>query len=271
MNKFLIITLLNLLNCILIQSKFLDKNFLGDIKDEIIITIDQDNGTSLREAIEILNDKGGMIIINTPIIHKTEHEKLMLTGNKTAGIYGIKQSNGEYPIIHLDINANNNKIPSPKFNSGIELYGANKYLKNIIVEHSMGSGIYIKGQNNTLAHVISRYNGYSGIQIDTGADNNILKDCYAYRNLCEDVLGEGTGFLVAGANNVSFENCVAFDNANNGFSSGLDSENPKVITYSHCSSWNNGNKDVFTGKYDFDKGRPLDKNFWLIQAIIEGD
>ena len=54
-----------------------------------------------------------------------------------------------------------------------------------------------------------------------------------------------------------FENCAAFDNANYGFSSGLDSNNPKNISYSHCSSWNNGNIDVFTGKYDYDNGKPL--------------
>ena len=268
MNKFAILAVLYFLNYILIQSKFLDKSSLEvDPIDEIMITIDKDDETALREAIDILNEKGGMIILNTPVIYITEHKVLKLTGTQKAGILGIRQPSGEYPSIYLDIHQIDSHMPSPKFFSGIELYGGNKYLKNIIVEHSIGSGIYIKGQNNTLDHVIARYNSYSGIQIDTGGDNNVIKNCYSYRNLCT-IYGEGTGFLVSGANNVLFENCAAFDNANYGFSSGLDSNNPKNISYSHCSSWNNGNIDVFTGKYDYDNGKPLDKNIWLIQKII---
>ena len=271
MNKFAILAVLYFLNYILIQSKFLDKSSLEvDPIDEIMITIDKDDETALREAIDILNEKGGMIILNTPVIYITEHKVLKLTGTKKAGILGIRQPSGEYPSIYLDIHQIDSHMPSPKFFSGIELYGGNKYLKNIIVEHSIGSGIYIKGQNNTLDHVIARYNSYSGIQIDTEGDNNVIKNCYSYRNLCT-IYGEGTGFLVSGANNVLFENCAAFDNANYGFSSGLDSNNPKNISYSHCSSWNNGNIDVFTGKYDFDNGKPLDKNIWIIEKIINID
>ena len=271
MNKYAILAVLYFLNCIFIQSKFLDKSLLEEnAEDEIIITIDKDDETALRDAIDIINEKGGMIILNTPVVYITEHKVLKITGTKKAGILGLRQPSGEFPSIYLDLHSIDGVMPSPKFFSGIELYGGNKYLKNIIVERSIGSGVYIKGQNNTLDHVIARYNGYSGIQIDTEGDNNAIKNCYSYRNLCT-LLGEGTGFLVSGANNVLFENCVAFDNANYGFSSGLESNNPKNISYSHCSSWNNGNIDVFSGKYDYDNGKALDKNIWIIEKIINHD
>ena len=160
-------------------------------------------------------------------------------------------------------------MPSPKFFSGIELYGANKFLKNIIVENSIGSGIYIKGKNNTLDHIITRYNRYAGIQIDVEADNNILKNCYSYRNICNAIYANGGfGFHINGAKNILLENCVAFDNARSGFNS-IPSSQSNDITFSHCSSWNNGNIDVFTGEFDFNNGKPLDKRLWTIKMIIE--
>ena len=41
------------------------------------------------------------------------------------------------------------------------------------------------------------------------------------------------------------------------------------VIYFHSACWNNGNVDVFTGKYDYDNGKPLDKNMSTIQQIIE--
>ena len=162
-------------------------------------------------------------------------------------------------------------MPSPKFFSGIELYGANKFLKNIIVENSIGSGIYIKGKNNTLDHIVTRYNRYAGIQIDVEADNNILKNCYSYRNICNAIYANGGfGFHINGAKNILLENCVAFDNARSGFNS-IPSSQSNDITFSHCSSWNNGNIDVFTGEFDFNNGKPLDKKLWTIKRIIENN
>ena len=39
----------------------------------------------------------------------------------------------------------------------------------------------------------------------------------------------------------------------------------------HSACWNNGNLDIFTGKYDYDLGKPLDKNLWSIEDIINSD
>ena len=271
MNKILTLFVLFLLNLILIQNKFLDQSLFAQIEEDLIFTIDNDNETSLKEAMEIVNEKGGLIIINTPLITLRNHKKLQLTGLSNSGILGIKQQNGEYPIIFLDTQIIDNMMPSPKFFSGIELYGANKFLKNIIVENSIGSGIYIKGKNNTLDHIVTRYNRYAGIQIDVEADNNILKNCYSYRNICNAIYANGGfGFHINGAKNILLENCVAFDNVRSGFNS-MPSSQSNDITFSHCSSWNNGNIDVFTGEFDFNNGKPLDKRLWTIKRIIENN
>ena len=39
----------------------------------------------------------------------------------------------------------------------------------------------------------------------------------------------------------------------------------------HCACWNNGNPDVFTGKYDYENGKSLDKNMWAVQQLIQSD
>ena len=52
---------------------------------------------------------------------------------------------------------------------------------------------------------------------------------------------------------------------------GMEKTKMELLTYFHSASWNNGNIDVFSGKYDFDKGKPLDKNLWTIQQIIKSN
>ena len=65
-------------------------------------------------------------------------------------------------------------------------------------------------------------------------------------------------------------NCFAWDNFNSR-SNYYKTDNSSDLSYLNCGSWNNGNINVFTGKYDYNIGYPLDKNFWTIQKIIESD
>ena len=37
------------------------------------------------------------------------------------------------------------------------------------------------------------------------------------------------------------------------------------VTFRHSASWNNGNVNVFSGKYDYDNGKTLDKNMLTTQ------
>ena len=43
------------------------------------------------------------------------------------------------------------------------------------------------------------------------------------------------------------------------------------LTFSHSACWNNGNSDIFSGKYDYDNGNGLDKNMLTIQQLITSD
>ena len=76
MNKILTLFVPFLLNLILIQNKFLDQSLFAQTEEELIFTIDNDNETSLKEAMEIVNEKGGLIIINAPLITLRNHKKL---------------------------------------------------------------------------------------------------------------------------------------------------------------------------------------------------
>ena len=39
----------------------------------------------------------------------------------------------------------------------------------------------------------------------------------------------------------------------------------------HSACWNNGNTAIFTGKYDYDNNKALDKNLWTIKQIMASD
>jgi len=239
-----------------------------EFKDSIGI-ITKDDEESLRALIKELNIKGGIIYINTPLININQQSRLELSGNIKGGIIGIKQSNNEYPRIDFK-NSRDNK----RGIRAINITGSDKFIKYLIVENSSGNGIYIKGNNNTLDHVISRYNGNSGIQISDGADSNTLKYCYSYRNCDVKTFGKNAdGFAPKlGPTNSKFTYCFSWDNSDDGFDS-FDKvgDCTNIVTYLHSASWNNGNSEVFIGKYDYDNGKDLDKNMWTIQDIISSD
>ena len=65
----------------------------------------------------------------------------------------------------------------------------------------------------------------------------------------------------------NFNYCYAWDNMGNGFQMHILTN----INLSHSASWNNGNANVFTGKYDYDNRKPLDKNMMTIQDLIKSD
>ena len=92
---FLIITV-KLLLC-----KNRDNNLISFTDDEEIVTITSDSETQLSNAIEILNQKGGTIFIDTPIINLFFVDTITITGELPGGIIGIRQPNGEYPRINF--------------------------------------------------------------------------------------------------------------------------------------------------------------------------
>ena len=244
---------LNLFSC---------KKFKSFSDDDEIATITSDNEWELLQAINVLNSKGGTIYIDTPVINVI-NITLAIFGIISGGIVGKRQSNGEYPRLSF---ANN---IAGKKGSGIAIFGSNKFIEYIIFEHSFTSGVSVFGSNNILDHVISRYNSGSGFLVH--GDFNNLNYCYAYRNFNKDTTSiNGDGYSIGGESNNVFNYCFAWDNSNSGFNY-IRSINSSDLSYLHCGSWNNGNINVFTGKYDYDNGSPLDKNMWTIQGIIESD
>jgi len=268
------ISILFILNFYTFHCKNLKSRGLSEEKEEKeekeITIITSDDEQALKEATFYLWKLGGYIYIDTPVITIKEGS-LSITGTLKGGIIGIKQSNGEYPRLQFIEGRKDSTIP---YSHGVDVVGSNKRIQNIIIENAGSFGLFINGQQNTFDHVITRYNGESGIYISQGSDSNTFNYCYSYRNFLLPTNINADGFTIeVGANNNIFDNCFAWENSQNGF--GYHYYNGKnkngELTYSHSASWNNGNLDVFSGKYDFDNGKELDKNMWTIQEILKSD
>ena len=116
---FLIISL-DLFSCMPLEYKL--KSF-GD--DDEITTITKDSELELQEAIKILNEKGGTIYIDTPVINLVEQHSLLFTGNLPGGIIGIRQANGEYPRINFIHPDKTDGI----FFGGFHISGSNQFIE----------------------------------------------------------------------------------------------------------------------------------------------
>ena len=248
--------------------KPLVSNFKSFEDDEEIATITTDSEDELLQAIKKLNRNGGTIYIDTPIITIKKETEITLEGTISGGIIGIRQENGEYPRIYFD---RTDKIHD-LFLGGLFVDASNKFVEYLIIENSFNDGITVTGSNNIFDHVISRYSYGSGFMIY--GDFNTFNYCYSYRN-CDTnsfliFFASGHGFRIAGELNNAFNYCFAWDNYNSGFSYAR-LFNSSELSYLHSGAWNNGNVDVFTGKYDYDTGASLDKNLWTIQDIIKSD
>ena len=241
--------------------KHLENNLISFTDDEEITTIYADDEHALLDAIDQLNKKGGTIYIDTPIINIYDKVSIPINGQLPGGIIGIRQSNGEYPRINFK-----QRTYFEESFPGINIYGSNKFIEYIIIENSPDIGVTIYGDNNILDHVISRYNYGSGFSVY--GNFNTLNYCYAYRNFDTDVFSvKADGFYIFGEINNVFNYCFAWDNANSGFNYARIF-NSSELSYLHSGSWNNGNVNVFTGRYDYDNCSPLDQNLWSIKEIM---
>ena len=256
-------------------SKLNNNIFLSNDNNNIITYITNDNETELREAVEKLNKIGGGIIyIDTPIINIIKNSPVELSGLLEGGIIGMKQNNDEYPRISFK-KVRDNFIPNTISQGMISITGSNKFIKYLIIENSACYGINISGKKTTIDHVITRYNNFPGISLYKSEDTT-LNYCYSYRNFGKNSFGElGAGFAVdlTTSKNIIFNYCFAWENSNNGWLSFYNgnTDNSESLSFLHSAGWNNGNIDVFTGKYDYDNGRILDKNLWSIEELINSD
>lgn len=237
---------------------------LTDEEDRVIETIKTDDEEALRDAIGIVNKIGGVIYIDTPVINISSITSIILNGYSSGGIIGVKQENGQYP--RIDFKDRREKMLDFSYVlSGLYIDGSHKYIKNLIIENSNNHGIEIRFNYNTIDHVITRYNAGSGIYIN--GNSNTLNYCYSYRNCNKKLNEENSDGFFFSKYNVNFNYCFAWDNLGNGFYNHVLTK----ISLAHSASWNNGNVNVFTGKYDYDIGKPLDKNIITIQDLINSD
>ena len=255
--------------CLILDSVLCKMNLLSLADSDTITTITTDSESDLLDAVKTLNSKGGTIYINTPVINISSKSTIKLTSTKAGGIVGMKLPDGTYP--RLDFSKARNAGSTAR---GITISGSNLFIKYLIIENSGDNGIWINGSKNLIDHVITRYNNDSGIQLSDNAESNVVNYSYSYRNC--DVNNNGAnadGFAPKlGATNTEFNYCYAWDNSDDGWDSyDKEGDNSATVTYNHCACWNNGNPDVFTGKYDYDNGKALDKNMWSIQQLIASD
>ena len=252
-----------------IPCKFLKSKFVSLAESDAIVTITKDSESELLDAVKILNKSGGTIYIDTKVINISSKSTIKLTGDKPGGIVGLRQSDDTYP--RLDFKKARDAGSTAR---GLTISGSNQFIKYLIVENAGDNGIWISGAFNTIDHVIARYNNDSGIQLSNEANQNVVNYSYSYRNC--DVKSYGAnadGFAPKlGASNTVFNYCYAWDNSDDGWDSyDKKGDNSATVTYKHSACWNNGNPDVFTGKYDYDSGKSLDKNMWTIQQLMESD
>ena len=81
-----------------------------------------------------------------------------------------------------------------------------------------------------------------------------------------------TGIGTASDKYLNLEDFKSWDNSNNGFSvSKYELKNNSIMSYSHSACWNNGNADIFSGKYDYENGASLDKKMLTVQQLIKSD
>jgi hypothetical protein len=242
---------------------------LASFADATVATIKSDNEAAFLNAVKTLNKNGGVIYINTPIINISTTSTIQLTSTKSGGIVGMKQASGAYPRINFK-NARNKGSTA----RGFTISGSNQYMKFLTIEHAGDNGIWINGSRNTLDHIIARYNNDSGIQLSDNANGNTLNYCYSYRNCDVKTYGANAdGFAPKlGATNTVFNYCFAWDNSDDGWDSyDKPGDNSASVQYLHSACWNNGNPDIFTGKYDYNLGRSLDKNMWTVQQLMASD
>ena len=242
---------------------------LASFGDATITIINSDNESDLTKAISKLNSSGGVIYINTKKITISSKSTLNLSGKKSGGIVGQRQSDGTFPVIDFK-----KARDSGSTSRGFTISGSNLYMKYLIIQSAGDNGIWVSGSKNVLDHIITRYNNDSGIQLSDNASYNTLNYCYSYRNIDVKTYGANAdGFAPKlGASNNVFKYCFAWDNSDDGWDSyDKEGDESAKVEYLHSACWNNGNPDVFTGKYDYDNGKSLDKNLWTIQQLISSD
>lgn len=248
-------------------------------------TTDTSDGTvvssysALVSAVTAAQKAGGGIVYVKGTSIACSAQLALSASSANVSIVGVKNSDGTYPILDFS-SFRSSYIGKSTSDSqvGIRITGSKYTIKNLIIQKAPDNGIQIKGSNanyNTVENCIVRYNNDAGVQITGGASYNTMKFVYSYRNCDIYTLGgnaDGFAPKLGATTGNSFYECYAWDNSDDGWDSydktdGLTYD----LSYEWCACWNNGNPDVFTGKYDYDNGASLDTDLFLVELITATD
>lgn len=199
----------------------------------------------------------------------------LTTKNGNLNIIGVQKTDGTYPKLDFTTFRDSQTKISKDSQTGIHITGSRYNLKNLIIEKAPDCGFRIKASsagNCILENLIIRYNNNSGISITSGASNNTIRSCDIYRNcdLVQSLGSDADGVSIkldSGDNNVNY-NVRVWENGDDGWDSfGAHGD----ISYIECMCFHNGDADIFSGKYDYENNKPLDKNLIYVQAILAND
>ncbi len=230
-----------------------------------------DDFLSLRSGIfKAEVNGGGTVFINSDVI---DCYSSILLKNKNANVT-VRGAEGFKAVLDFEPYRDGLAPENTVGNIGVFLTGSGYTVKNIIVQNAPGSGVKLMKDscfNNVIENVVSRYNDGGGICLSHGASNNVVKNCYSYRNCDIFTLGNNadgfTNSLGCGKGN-KFIGCYAWENSDDGFDFFADYDD---VTLENCFVWHNGDPDVYTGKYDFDRGKSLDENLRLVKIFDKYD
>lgn len=228
---------------------------------------------------------GGTVYVNAKSM--SCDAQLLLSGTTNpVSIVGVKQSDGTYPVLDFKTfrsaqvgSTGSSLTTSAEAMVGVKINGANYTIKDLIIQKAPDKGLLIKGanaKNNTVENVIVRYNNNAGLVVSGSASNNTIKYVFSYRNCDVYTRGQDAdGFApkLGATTGNTFYACYAWDNSDDGWDSydKTDSGYTQDLVYEECAAWNNGNPNVFTGKYDYDSGKTLDTDLFLVELISKND
>ncbi len=212
----------------------------------------------------------GTIVINADKVDCTSIIELNMENSNIT----ITRGEGYDGILDFASLRDGNAVEDSIWKQGIYIRGSGYIIKDLIIQNAPGTGVKLLGEkacNNIMENLILRYNDGKGIGISNKAANNTVKNCYAYRN-CDVVTcgNNGDGFTIpanAGSGN-KLINCFAWENSDDGFDLFGTYEEVRI---ENCYAWHNGDPNVYTGKYDYDNGKPLDEQLHLVKLFMQYD
>jgi hypothetical protein len=245
------------------------KKVLGDTdtSDGVVVS-------SFSELKEAISSGQKMIYIQGTI--KCTDRLVLSDKNANVTFYGLTNEDNTAAILDFEPFRSTQRT-NGESSTGIVIKGSHYNFKNLIVQNAPDCGVRIKGDGagySTFENCVFRYNQNSGVSVTAGGCYNTFNACDSYRNgdivwKCGD---DADGFSVklgAGDGN-KFYNCRVWDNSDDGWDSYDNAgQTTAYCSYIECLAWNNGNPNVFTGEYDYENNRPLDKNLLYVQAILE--